>query len=68
MLIVQDVFVQYCDILQDNNIIDSEFEYDDNDYISKIYTPTNDKENISLMFDINTSITYGHVGLLNNLL
>lgn len=44
------------------------FEYDNNDKITNIYTPTNDKENISLMFDVNTSITYGHVGLLNNLL
>ena len=44
------------------------FEYDNNDYITKIYTPTNDKENISLIFDANSSITYGHVGLLNNLL
>lgn len=44
------------------------FEYDNNDKITNIYTPTNNKENISLMFDVNTSITYGHVGLLNNLL
>ena len=44
------------------------FEYDENDYITKIHTPTNNKTNISLMFDIDSSITYGHVGLLNNLL
>ena len=44
------------------------FEYDENDYITKIHTPTNNKDNISLMFDIDSSITYGHVGLLNNLL
>lgn len=44
------------------------FEYDENNYIKNIYAPANNKENISLMFDVNTNITYGHYSLLNDIL
>ena len=44
------------------------FEYDENENISNIYTPSNNKENLTSIFDINTNITYGHYGLLNNIL
>ena len=44
------------------------FEYDENENISNIYTPSNNKEDLTSMFDVNTNITYGHYGLLNNIL
>ena len=44
------------------------FEYDENDSIKNIYSPSNNKDNITCMFDVDSNITYGHYGLLNNIL
>ena len=44
------------------------FKYDENQKITELYNSTNNIEEIGLMFDVHSSITYGYYNILNNIL